>query len=106
MRLRQRSKRAVYLYHAGGAEGAYGSLTPAYGEGTAIEAVIQPNTSSLAAQAYGLSSGQLWLMLYDGPAEPRQGDGVGLSPGAGPEYRVLSAHRWEGHTACDLEAMR
>jgi len=106
MRLRQRSKRTVYLYHAGRKEGGYGSLTPAYGEGIAIQAAIQPNTSGLAAQAYGLSSGQLWLMLYDGPEELRQGDGVGLSPGAGPEYRVLSAHRWEGHTACDLEAMR
>ena len=90
MRLRQRSKRTVYLYHAGRKEGDYGSLTPAYGDGI----------------AYGLSSGQIWLMLYDGPEELRQGDGVGLSPGAGPEYRVLSAHRWEGHTACDLEAIR
>lgn len=106
MRLRQRGKRTVYLFRAGTQEGDYGSLTPAYGQGIAIRAAIQPNTSGLAAQAYGLSSGQIWLMLYDGPEELRQGDGVGLSLGAVPEYRVLSAHRWEGHTACDLEAIR
>lgn len=106
MRLRQRDKRTLYLYRAGTEEGAYGSLTPSYGEGTAIQAAIQPNTSSLAVQAYGLSSGQLWLMLYDGPVEIRQGDGVSLSSDAEPEYRVLSAHHWLGHTACDLEAAR
>lgn len=82
-----------------------GGKYPGYSD-TAIEikANVSPASGKLQAEIYGERLNYMLNMLYDGPQELREGDGmcVYVSKDSKPDYKVISIKRYS-HKAIELE---
>jgi len=108
MRLTEKDKRTVWIKAQESAKDERGAVKPGYAqEGVVIKAVIQPVSSRLAAQTYGLKANSMLLLLYDGSAAIRAGDGVCVDVDAAqtPDYRVVSRKLWGGYGEYEIERL-
>ncbi|MCI6276834.1 MAG: hypothetical protein MR639_08855 [Clostridium sp.] len=73
-------------------------------EGLEIKANISPASGKLQAEIYGQRLNYMLNMLYDGPIELVEGDGicVYVSKDSKPDYKVISIKRYS-HKAIELE---
>ena len=104
MRLLARDLKTLYLRRHETRRDAYGGVISAYAEPTPIQAALQPLSGAVAVQAYGLSSNDMLLLLYDGQETLRPMDGLDTRPtgGAQPEYQIEAVRPWQGFVSCDL----
>ncbi|WP_027639399.1 hypothetical protein [Clostridium cadaveris] len=73
-------------------------------EGLEIKANISPASGKLQAEIYGQRLNYMLNMLYDGPQELREGDGmcVYVSKDSKPDYKVISIKHYS-HKVIELE---
>lgn len=73
-------------------------------EGLEIKANISPASGKLQAEIYGVRLNYILNMLYDGPVELVEGDGicVYVSKDSEPDYKIISIKRYS-HLVIELE---
>jgi len=102
--LRVKNKKTYYLKKKTIIEDNEGGKYPGYSEPIEIKANISPASGKLQAEIYGERLNYILNMLYDGPLELVEGDGicVYVSRDSEPDYKVISIKRYS-HKAIELE---
>lgn len=106
MRLCERDKRTVYIKAQTGGKSNTGVVKATYSATfTEIRATIQPLSSKLAAEMYGLKVNDMLLLLYDGAETFNLADGICVyaASNVNPDYKVVSKKLWGSHTEYELE---
>lgn len=102
--MRVKNKKTYYLKKKTIIEDNEGGKYPGYSEPIEIKANISPASGKLQAEIYGERLNYILNMLYDGPVELVEGDGicVYVSKDSEPDYKIISIKRYS-HMAIELE---
>lgn len=102
--MRVKNKKIYYLKKKTIIEDNEGGKYPGYSEPIEIKANISPASGKLQAEIYGERINYILNMLYDGPLELVEGDGicVYVSRDSEPDYKVISIKIYS-HKAIELE---
>lgn len=102
--MRVKNKKTYYLKKKTIIEDNEGGKYPGYSETTEIKANISPANGKLQAEIYGERLNYILNMVYDGPLELVEGDGicVYVSKDSEPDYKIISIKRYS-HLVIELE---
>lgn len=103
--MRIKDKKSCYVKRKIIIEDTEGGKYPGYSQlAIDLRANIYPATGKLQAEIYGEKLNYMLNMLYDGPVELAEGDGVCVfvSKDSKPDYKVISIKRYS-HKVIELE---
>lgn len=102
--MRVKNKKTYYVKRKTVIEDSEGGKYPSYSEPIEIKANIYPATGKLQAEVYGERLTYILNMLYDGPLDLVESDGicVYVSKDSKPDYKIISIKRYS-HTVIELE---